>query len=135
MRKFILILNAALIVLSLPLHAATDFTQTRTELLDILPSQPAEPLTLELRELIKAAKSKPKDVDLALQLAHLYYQQAVREGELRFVGYARNVLSPWWNMKTPPIEVQVMRADLRQYVHDFNAAANDLTAVLARKPD
>ena len=134
MRKPLLIF-AATLALSLNVHSAAKPDTARRELLDTLITQPAEPLTAEMNALIPAANRNPKDVDLAVKLSRTFYQQAVREGELRFIGYARGVLAPWWAMREPPIEAQVMRANLRQYVHEFARAADDLTAVLARQPD
>lgn len=134
MRKFFLPLITALAVLCSS-HAIATPDGPRKELLDTLPSQPVEPLTPEMRELIPLARKNSKNADLAVRLSRVYYQQAVREGELRFIGYARAVLAPWWKVTAPPIEVQVMRANLRQYVHEFNRAADDLSAVLVRQPD
>ena len=107
----------------------------KIDLLDTLPSQPVEPLTPELLQLTAEFRKNPDDVALAVALSRAYYQHAVREGELRFIGYARAVLAPWWTMENPPLEVLVMRANLRQYVHQFPRALEDLDAVLARQPD
>ena len=126
---------AALLTLSLAVHVKAGPDAPRRELLDTLPTRPTEPLTVEMKTLIPAVNKNPQDAELAVRLSRTFYQQAVREGELRFIGYARGVLAPWWAMRAPPVEVQLMRANLRQYVHEFNRATDDLTDVLARQPD
>src|SRR5437762_2002008 len=109
MHKLVLLVSI-LALLSLPLHAAVKAEPAKLDLLDTLPSKPIEPLAPEMRPLIAGLKKNPEDVELALQLARAYYQQAVREGELRFVGYAHALLSPWATREAPPIEVLLMRA-------------------------
>lgn len=106
----------------------------RAELLDTLPQRPSEPLTGEMRELIAARAGNPHNVAAAVNLARAFYRHAAREGDLRFIGYARSTLEPWWNSAKPPVEVAMMRANLRQYVHDFAAALVDLEYVLKREP-
>ncbi len=107
----------------------------RGELLDSLPRIPQEPLTPELRQLAAAAQREPENVAPAIELARAWYRAASGEGELRFAGYARGALDRWWNLAAPPDEVLEMRANLRQYVHDFDAALADLGALLARQPE
>ncbi len=43
-------------------------------------------------------------------------------------------LAPWWDLPQPPIDVQVIRAGLAQFRHDFAGALDDLGKVLARDP-
>jgi predicted Zn-dependent protease len=51
-------------------------------------------------------------------------------GDPRFAGYAQAALAPWWERSDPPSEVLLLRATLRQRVHEFDAALSDLAAVL-----
>ena len=77
---------------------------------------------------------KPNDPIVAVQLARRYYGWVAEEGDPRYLGYAQAALSPWWDMREPPIEVQVLRASLAQFRHDFAGALADLTQVLNRDP-
>ncbi len=55
-------------------------------------------------------------------------------GDPRYAGYAQAALTPWWDLKQPPEEILVLRATLRQRVHQFDAALADLAAVLGANP-
>jgi predicted Zn-dependent protease len=57
-----------------------------------------------------------------------------QEGDPRYLGYAQAALGPWWKMDNPPDDIQVMRAALRQFNHDFDGALADLDRVLERSP-
>ncbi len=120
------------VVLSAPAQGAAG---APAEILDSLAATPTEPLTKDMRELAVAVVRAPADVDAAVRLAKAYYRFATTEGELRFIGYARDVLTPWWRQPDPPREVRLMRANLRQYVHAFDAALVDLDALLKEDPD
>ena len=56
------------------------------------------------------------------------------EGDPRYLGYAQAALAPWWDLPEPPVEVQVLRAGLAQFSHNFSGALTDLSSVLARAP-
>lgn len=76
----------------------------------------------------------PRNLEVAVKLAGRYYGMVGEEGDPRYLGYAEAALAPWWNLPEPPIEVQVMRASLLQFRHDFTAAYADLDKVLQRDP-
>src|SRR5262249_26811028 len=40
----------------------------------------------------------------------------------------------WWNLERPPHEVLLLRATLRQRVHDFDAALTDLNTLIQANP-
>src|SRR4051812_30761927 len=86
----------------------------------------------EIRELRAALARDPENLDLAIRLSRRYFDQALAQGDPRYVGYAQAALKPWWELPDPPTSVLVMRATLVQYRHDFPAALADLERALAR---
>ncbi len=76
----------------------------------------------------------PNDVPLALETARAHVREARRTGDPRFLGYAEAALAPWWDVVDPPVPVLVVRATIRQSLHDFDGALADLGRALARDP-
>ncbi len=116
-----------------PLAAAQQPAAAR-EILDTLSAPAAESLTPGMRELRTALAAAPASEEAAIRLAKAYYRFATEEGDLRFIGYARDALDPWWRDAEPSSAVRLMRANLRQYVHAFEAALGDLNAVIMQDP-
>jgi tetratricopeptide (TPR) repeat protein len=82
-------------------------------------------------------------VDVAIPLAQFYIQQSRLSGDLRYLGYAEAVLTPWAKQNPPLPDVLVLQATLQQSRHEFNASldtlgraltvrANDAQALLVR---
>jgi Tfp pilus assembly protein PilF len=92
----------------------------------------ADPVQRELRQLRMALSAKPGDEALASALARRYIEQARREGDPRYLGYAQAALAPWWSQPQPPGAVLVLRATLRQSTHQFEAALADLDFAVQR---
>lgn len=128
-------LIALLVFFGTEVAAAERLPAPPPEILDSLSAAPREPLAPELRELAAALARAPADHAAAVALARAYYRHATAEGDLRFIGYARNALEPWWALANPPAEVRIMRVNLRQYVHAFEAALVDLDELLKREPE
>ena len=63
---------------------------------------------------------------------------AIRDGranaDRRRYGQAQAALGAWWSMEDAPAEVRVLRAVIRQALHDFHSAEADLGAILAMDP-
>jgi tetratricopeptide (TPR) repeat protein len=105
------------------------------QVLERLPAKPTDSVQSGLRDLRRQLAARPQDLALATNLAERYFRLATREGDPRYVGYAQAALAPWWTQPEPPTEVLVLRAGLRQYLHDFESALADLTLALKREPD
>ncbi|HYD62601.1 MAG TPA: hypothetical protein VEC35_19750 [Noviherbaspirillum sp.] len=105
-----------------------------TQVLERLPYKPSDPIARELSQLRAALRRDPRNLQAAVTLAGRYYGMVGEEGDPRYLGYAQAALAPWWDMPTPPVEVQILRASLRQFRHDFAGAVDDLTQVLEREP-
>jgi Tfp pilus assembly protein PilF len=106
-----------------------------TEVLERLPVRPNDPKMREIRDLRDKLAREPQNLELAIRLARRYFDQALAQGDPRYVGYAQAALKPWWDLGEPPTSVLVMRATLVQYRHDFPAALADLARALEREPD
>jgi Tfp pilus assembly protein PilF len=55
-------------------------------------------------------------------------------GDPRYAGYAQAALAPWWSLEGAPQEVLVLRAALRQRMHQFDLARADLATILNVNP-
>jgi tetratricopeptide (TPR) repeat protein len=74
-------------------------------------------------------------LDIALPLAQFYISRARATGDLRFLGYAEAMLTPW--MKQVPVasQVLVLHATILQSRHAFDAALAELDQALAQHAD
>jgi Tfp pilus assembly protein PilF len=107
---------------------------SESKVLERLPFKPNDPIAREMAQLRTELQRNPGNVEVAAKLARRYYELVSEEGDPRYLGYAQAALAPWWDMPMPPIEVQVLRASLRQFRHDFAGAISDLNQVIARNP-
>ena len=125
----------ALAVAAQTAHAAPYKPRSDAEVLEVLPARAADPRMREMRRLRNALAAQPNDLSIALQLARAYYSEVAAEGDPRYIGYAQAALAPWWEQAAPPPQVRVMRAVLRQFSHQFDAALADVQAVTKQDPD
>lgn len=114
--------------------AAAHIPASDATVLEHLPFKPNDPIARELAQLRAQLQRQPRNLEVALQLAQRYYALVGEEGDPRYLGYAQAALTPWWEIPEPPLEVQVLRAGLAQFRHDFPAALQDLGKVLERAP-
>ena len=103
------------------------------QVLERLPAR-LDPVQRELAGMRAALATNPADLGRATALAQRYIEQARRDGDPRYLGYAQAALKPWWRQPrdAAPAEVLVLRATLAQSTHDFGAALADLDEVLRR---
>ena len=95
--------------------------------------EPVEPVAGVARP---DATSPPlADLPSALARARHQVEAARRQGDPRFLGRAQAALAPWWDAAAPPDEVLLLRATIRQGLHDFAGARVDLDALVVRRPD
>jgi Tfp pilus assembly protein PilF len=114
--------------------AAPYVPASESKVLERLPFKPNDPIAREMAQLRTELQRNPGNVEVAVKLARRYYELVSEEGDPRYLGYAQSALAPWWGMPMPPIEVQLLRASLRQFRHDFAGAISDLNQVIARNP-
>src|SRR5579872_7118641 len=104
------------------------------QVLERLPYKAGDPLMAELRTERSRLRDQPDNLPLALRIARRYIELGRINGDPRYAGYAQAALMPWWNLERPPNEVLLLRATLRQRVHEFHAALTDLDVLLSANP-
>ncbi len=61
--------------------------------------------------------------------------QAYREeSDPRYLGYAQALLKPWWETDGAPANLLLLRATIKQSLHNFTGALSDLDLVLEAEP-
>lgn len=118
----------------LPAKAAPFLPQSDDQVLERLPFTANDPILAELHVLNARLKDGPGDLKLALRVARGYLELSRLTGDPRYAGYAQAALASWWALPQAPKEVLILRATLRQRMHQFDAALADLGAVLEHDP-
>ncbi len=103
------------------------------QVLEKLPTRPADTTARELAALRVALAEAPNDPQRANDLARRYFALAAARGDPRYVGYAEAVVSRYPNPLTPAL--LNLRGMLRQYRHDFAGALQDFANALQLDPD
>ncbi len=133
--RYLLTLVFVLGVCSNAAALAAPYTpQSDGEILERLPFKASATEGRELRQLRRALAEEPQNLERALALARRYFDLASAEGDPRYVGYAEAAIRPWSQEAEPPTEILVMRALLRQYRHEFDAALADLERAAVQEP-
>ena len=115
-------------------QAAPFVPESDSQVLERLPFTASDPVISELSALHGRLKVEPNNLPLALRLARGYLELGRVTGDPRYAGYAQAALAPWWDLKQAPEEVLVLRATLRQRLHQFDATLEDLATVLNANP-
>jgi tetratricopeptide (TPR) repeat protein len=114
---------------------ATPFVPTSdSQVLERLPFPAGDPAVRELRRLSRELALRPDDLPLAIRVARGNLELGRVTGDLRYTGYAQAALTPWWNLQQVPQAVLVLRATLRQRMHEFEPALADLETALEVNP-
>ena len=117
-----------------PAAAAPYTPQSDSEVLERLPFKASAAEGRELRQLRRALAEQPQNLERAVALARRYFDLASAEGDPRYVGYAEAVIRPWSDAAEPPAASLIMRALVRQYRHEFDAALDDLARAAKLDP-
>ena len=88
----------------------------------------------ELRQAQDELAGRRDNLTAALRVARLAIEQGRTWSDPRRYGEAQAALSPWWSEPAPPDEARVLRAVIKQALHDFPASLADLDAVLEGSP-
>ena len=114
-------------------QAAPFIPASGSQVLERLPGR-LDPTQRELARLRADLTANPNDLPRATALARRYIEQARRDGDPRYLGYAQAALAPWWKTAraSAPADVLVLRATLEQSTHSFDAALADLDEVVRR---
>ncbi len=73
-------------------------------------------------------------LDVAVALAQFYLSRARATGDLRFLGYAEAIVTPWLARAPASVPVLVLHATILQSRHAFTPALTELDRVLALDP-
>jgi tetratricopeptide (TPR) repeat protein len=131
---FVSAILAATISVVVPAANAAPYKPTNdAQQLEQLPTSGNQPLR-ELRRLHAELSHRPEDLALALRVASQDIQAARSESDPRYNGYAEAALGPWLSAPRPPSSVLLVRATLRQAIHDFSGAREDLSRVISDDP-
>ena len=126
--------NGLLFATAVSLAAATPYRPASDDtVIERLPSSGSQ-ASRELAELRARLKAAPMDLAAAAALARHYIARNRAEADPRYLGYAQAALAPWWTAADVPANALVLRATLRQRLHDFDGALRDLDRLLARQP-
>ena len=99
-----------------------------------LPAGAGTPETRRARELSRRLRETPGDLVLASLAAREHIQNARATADPRHLGYAEAALRPWWTGNDAPAGALVLRATIKQSLHDFSAARRDLELALTKDP-
>lgn len=84
----------------------------------------------------RQARPSAPDVEVAVKEARRLIEQSRKEGgDVRRLGQAQAVLGPWWTDAEPAPTVRLLRATIKQSLHDFEGALVDLDALAADVTD
>ena len=111
-------------------RAAPIVPASDSEVIEVLPAVSGS--RAEARRLRKQLAQQPQDPVLALAAAKRYLDQAHELGDPRFAGMAMSAIAGWTDEATMPDGILLMRANLQQYLHEFDASARSLQRLLAR---
>lgn len=106
-----------------------------SEVLERLPVGRTDPRERERARLHDSLAAHPADLGTAVTLAQLDIELSRARSDPRYLGYAQAALATWWDLPAPPPAVLVLRATVRQSIHDFDGALMDLDRVVAIAPD
>ena len=119
---------------SVPAISRPFVPESDNQVLARLPFTVSDPVARELRALRSQLAQEPHNLPIALRLARRYLELGQTTGDPRHTGYAQAALAPWWQLEQPPEDVLVLRALLRQRMHQFDVALADLAMVLRNNP-
>ncbi len=97
-----------------------------------------QPKPGEVLERVGAVEARQRRTaeEAAAEAQALISASRAKGGDVRLLGRAQAVLAPWWNEASPPAPVRLMRATIKQSLHDFDGALVDLDALAeAAQPD
>lgn len=114
-------------------QATPHIPATDTEVLEVLPTQ-LSGNNDALNRLRAQWRANPEDIATVTALARLYLESGREQADPRYYGYAEALLEPWWQQTHPPTDIHLLRAIIRQYQHEYDAALTDLHQIVQRNP-
>ena len=135
-RSLSLMFLVTLALLTTDVKAAPFVPASDLTILERLSTTPGESarLSQSTRAMRATLARDPKNVDLAVRMAQLYVSRSRSESDPRLLGQAQAALGAWWSQAEPPVPVLLLRATIRQSLHDFTNALRDLDQAVRREP-
>jgi len=130
----VFLLGALAIVPRRKANADAPYVPQADEIVEVLPPGSSDPRSRELTALHKRLEANPRDVALAVRVARMEIEGSRARSDPRFLGRAQAALAPWWGAADAPVPVLVLRATIRQSLHDFDGALADLDRVVRVAP-
>ena len=124
-----IILGTLLIVGVAGVHAERIVPTRDDQVIEVLPGLATS--RLEERRARRALAQRPTDPALAVGVARRLLARAHDDGDPRFAGQALAAISGWSDADAPD-DVLLLRADLQQYLHEFDASVQNLQRLVAR---
>ena len=116
-------------------HASTPHVPSaESVVLERVPASAGDPAARELAILRARLDAAPRDPALATAYARKNIEMSRRESDPRFLGHAQAALAPWWDEREPPSDVLLLRATIRQSLHEFEPALADLDILAVSTP-
>ena len=116
---------ALLCVLAGPAPAAPFTPAADDEVVERLPLA-TDPALRTVESLRRQLASRPADANLRLDIAERYFALAMAQGDPRYVGYALSTIAPLEGAAAGDSRYWLVRGQLQQYSHDFDAALASL---------
>ena len=134
MRRFLIVVTATLLMVAANPAAATPYVpKDDAQVLERLPTAGNQNLRELGRQNAELARN-PADLALAIRVATQDIEAGRADADPRYNGYAEAALRPWLTLPNPPNSVLLLRATLRQSIHDFDGALQDLNQVISAEP-
>ena len=137
-QKLTAIFVTAFCLNALNAHTTPFVPEKENEVVDQLPGNAnkaaAAASVRESRRAQVVLNQNKSNLNLALHVAKLNIRRARTESDPRYLGQAEAALTPWLSESRPPVTVLVLRANIRQSLHQFGPARTDLEEVVKREP-
>jgi hypothetical protein len=115
------------------LHASPFTPASDAEVVERLPVA-GDPALRAVESLRRQLASRPGDAALRLDIAERYFALAMAQGDPRYVGYATAAIAPLERTAAGSVRYWLVRGQLQQYAHDFEAALASLKRASAIDP-
>ena len=134
MKLLLCILAGLIVALTSSANTRGFIPPTDDTIIEQLPAGSASPEMRRARELSRQLRATPDDLKLAARVSREHIRNARATADPRHLGYAEAALRPWWTRDDAPAEALVLRATIKQSLHDFAAARSDLELAVTRDP-